>query len=144
MAIQLLRGNAHVEYYPKTASTAFTYGTMVSIPPTASGVGTLIATTFSSPSVIGLILKAVAATDTDWASATLVPVLVPDVDTEFLVTATGTAAATDVGEFIDATDNVSVNVAAYTYGAFLVKAVISATQVIVSMCKKSGPAITTS
>lgn len=142
MAIEAFRGNFHVEYFPKTASTAFAIGDAVSILPTAAGAGTLIKTTSTSPSITGIILKKVASTDADYASTTLVPVLVGDVDAIWQAATTG-AATTDIGEFVDAADAVSLNVASYTYGVAEVKEVLSATSVLVKICKKQGPAITT-
>ena len=138
-----LRGQYHVEYYPKTASTAFAVGEVVTILPTAGGAGTLIPATSSSGKLIGTILKTVAATDSDYASATMVPVLVGDTDSEYLCL-TASAAQTDCGEFVDLTDSKTVNVASYTYGVMEVTQYISATSIVCKMCKKNGPAVTTS
>jgi len=145
MAIVPLRGQYHVEWYPRTASTAFALGEVVTILPTAAGVGTLIPATSSSAKIIGTSLQKVAATDSDYATAgVMFPVLVGDADAEYLCLATGTAAATDAGEFLDLSDSVTVNVASYTYGVMECTQYISATSIICKMPKKSGPAITTS
>lgn len=142
MAITAFRGNFHVEYFPKTASTAFAYGDAVVVLPTAAGAGTLAKVTSSSPAITGIILKKIASTDADYASTTLVPVLVGDADSEYLCATTG-AATTDIGEFVDAADEVSLDVTSYTYGVAQVTGILSATSVIAKICKKSGPAITT-
>lgn len=138
-----MRGKFHVEYFPKTASTAFAMGDMVTLLPSVAGVGTLAKVTSSSPVVLGTILKAVVSTDSDYASATMVPVLIGDADCEWLCTVSGTAATTDQGEFIDAADEVSFKVDANTYGVAQVMQVISTTQAICKICKKSGPAVAT-
>lgn len=142
MAFVHSRGPVHIEYYQKTASTAFAFGDAVTVLPSAAGAGTLAKVTSTSPEVLGIILKTVASTDEDYASTTFVPVLVGEADTEWEVATTG-AATTDQGEFVDAADEVSVNVAAYTYGVAKIVRVVSATKVIVKLSKKSGPAVTT-
>lgn len=143
MAIVPYRGNVHIEYFPKTASTAFAFGDAVTILASAAGVGLLVKATSSSPLILGTIQKTVASTDSDYASKTMVPVLIGDTDTEWLSATTG-AAETDNGEFIDAADEVSLKIDAYTYGVAHVMQVLSATSIIVKLSKKSGPAVTTS
>lgn len=133
-----------MEYYPKTASTAFAYGDAVTILPTAAGAGTLAKVTSSSPYILGTILKKVTSTDSDYASTTMVPVLIPGEDSEFLcLCSTTSAATTDQGEFVDANDELSLNVGSYTYGVAQVTSVLSSTSVIAKFTKKSGPSITT-
>lgn len=133
------KGKFHIEWYPKTASTAFAFGDAVTILNTDAGVGTLAKVTSSSTRVIGLIQKTVASTDSDYASATEVPVLVGDVDAEFLCdVSTGTAATTDIGEMIDFDDENSVDVNAYTKGQLLITRVISASQVVGKLNKGFG------
>jgi hypothetical protein len=142
MAVKHLRGKFAIEWYPKTASTAYTLNDMVEILTTAAGVGTLAKVTSSSTKILGLIQKTIASTDADYASATLVPVLVPEVNTEFLFdVSTGTAATTDIGEMIDADDENSVDVNAYTVGVVEVTGIVSTTQIIGKIAKKSGVAV---
>lgn len=135
MAIKAYRGKFHTEWYPKKASTVFAVDDLVYI----DGNGYLDRTTSTTATAIGLIQKAVASTDSDYASATMVPVLVGDVDAEFLCDTSG-AAQTDVGEFIDLTDHDTVDVANSTYDIFYVTGYVSATQVIAKLTKKSGAA----
>lgn len=131
-------GPVHIEWYPKVASTAFAENDLVYLD--ANG--------YLTPAVdganivsIGLIQKAIAATDDDYASTTMVPVLVGDKDTEFLCdVSTGSAAQTDVGEHIDIDDANSVDVTASTYDIFFVTRVISATQVVAKLNVKGGAA----
>lgn len=144
MALVPYRGSVHIEWFPKTASTAFAFGDAVTILSSVAGVGTLIPATSSSPSVIGTIQRAVVAADADYASASMVPVLVGEADTEWLCQcATTSAATTDQGEFVDLTDAVSLNTGAVTYGVAQVMQVLSTTSCIAKIVKKSGPAITT-
>lgn len=138
MAISLYRGNIHTEWYPKVVSTAFAMNDLVYLD--ANG--------YLTPAIdganivpLGLIQKTVAATDSDYATATMVPVLVGDKDTEFLCdVSTGTAALTDCGEWIDIDDANSVDVNASTYDVFFVTKFISTTQVVAKLGVKSGAA----
>lgn len=144
MAAKPYRGKFHIEWYPKSASEEFTHNDMVTILSTAAGTGYLTSVTSTSPKIFGLIQKAVASTDTDYASATKVPVLVGDTDAEFLVDVASGGAQTEVGQFIDAASDLLLDAGtAYTYGVAEVTEVISSTQLVVKFCKKSGPAITT-
>lgn len=133
------KGKFHLEYYQKPASTAFAFNDAVTILSTAAGAGTLTKVTSSTTRVIGLIQKTIASTDADYGSTTEVPVLVGDVDAEWLCdVSTGAAATTDIGEFIDFDDENSVDVDAYTKGQLLVTRVISTTQVVVKFNKGFG------
>lgn len=132
------KGKFHVEWYPKVASTAFAMNDMVYLD--ANGYLTP-AVDGANIVVVGLIQKTIAATDTDYASTTKVPVLVGDKDAEFLCdVSTGTAAQTDVGEWIDIDDEDSVDVSASTYDIFFVTKFVSATQVVAKLGVKSGAA----
>jgi hypothetical protein len=64
------KGTFHVEWFPKTASTTFAVNDMVSILSTVAGAGTLIKATSSSTKILGLCLRAVTASDADYASTT--------------------------------------------------------------------------
>lgn len=140
--VKHFRGPAHIEWFPKTASTAYAFNDMVTILSTVAGVGTLAKVTNGSTEIYGLIQRDVVAADADYASASLVPVLVPDVDTEFeFDVSTGTPAVTDIGEYIDADDENSVDVNAYTVGVVKVTGIISATKIIGKIVKKSGVAV---
>ena len=122
-------GPSHVEFYPKTASTVFAFNDPVYL----STDGTLIAYTpgVAAP-FLGLIKKAVVATDSDYASTTRVPVEVGNYDTEYLFDASTTAAAaTDVGEYVDyVAATVSVNVGSTAQDDVYVTQVISSTLVV--------------
>lgn len=131
MSVRIFRANGpvHVEYYGKTASTVFAFDEPVYL----GTDGTLLAYTpgVAAP-FLGLIKKAVAATDSDYASATRVPVEVPNAETEYLFDATTTAAAaTDVGEYVDYVSATrSVNVGSTAQNDVYVTGFVSALLVI--------------
>lgn len=132
------RGKFHVEWYKKVASTAFAMNDMVYLD--ANGFITP-AVDGSNIVVLGLIQKTIAATDSDYASNTLVPVLVGEKDAEFLCdVSTGTAAQEDCGQWADIDDKDSIDVNASTYDIFLITKWISATQVVGKLGVKSGAA----
>lgn len=140
MTIRLYTPDAQtrVEWYQKAASETFTFNDLVYI----DGSGFITKAVDGALFVpMGLIQKTIAATDSDYASNTRVPVLVPGPDAEFLCdVSTGTAAQTDVGEWIDIDDHNSVDVGASTYDVFFVTRFVSTTQVVAKMAKKSGAA----
>lgn len=127
-----------LEWFKKLASTTFTFNDLVYF----DGDGFLIKAVDGAAIVpVGLIQRTVAATDSDYASATKVPVLVPGADAVFLCdVSTGSAATTDIGEWIDIDDHNSVDVGASTYDIFFVTGIVSATVVLAKMAKKSGAA----
>lgn len=95
--------------YKKTASTAFTNGNLV-----ASSSGYLIPATSSTTNNIGIGQRTVAASDSDYATASFYPVLVPrnGLDSLMVGTATATATAAQAGTFVDLTDAGAVNTGA--------------------------------
>lgn len=136
--IKPYRGTFHTEWYPKVVSTAFADNDLVYID--SNGYLTP-AVDGSNIVALGLIQKTIAATDSDYATATRVPVLVGDIDAEFVCdVSTGTAAQTDVGEWIDIDDANSVDVNASTYDVFFVTGVLSSSKVVAKLAKKSGAA----
>ena len=124
----------HLEWYPKTASTAYTFNDLVTIHTTGYLIRSVDG---STATVIGLIQETIASTVTGNRK---VPVLVPGPNAVFLCdVSTGTAAAEDVGQWIDIDDHNSVDVDASTYGIFQIVGIISTTQVLCKLAKKSGP-----
>jgi hypothetical protein len=93
-----ISGKPKIEWMPKTASTLLYQNSLVQF-----SSGKLIAGTATSTAHAGLIQRTVAATDADYASATLVPVDVPDTNDIFEadVKPGVTAAATSVGAECD-------------------------------------------
>ena len=131
MTVRLFRANGpvHIEWYKKTASTAFAFDEPVCFTTT----GRLIAYTPGAVQpVLGLIKKTIASTDSDYTSTTRVPVEVGNQDSEYLFDASTTAAAlTDCGEFVDYVSATrSVNVGVSTEDDVFVTQFISTTLVV--------------
>ena len=125
-----------IEFYPKTASTAMAFGDIVAL-----SSGYLIDAISTTPVVLGLLYKTIAATDSDYALQTRVPVLVPGDNATFLMdVGTGSATQAVVGLFKDLTNATSINVNSDTDGIVLITGIISTTQVIAKFAGKSGVA----
>jgi hypothetical protein len=123
----------HIEWFKKTASTAYTFNDLVRIDST----GYLILGTDGSTVInVGFIQETVASTD---ATNKKVPVLIPGPDAIFLCdVSTGTAAAEDVGQLCDVDDENSVDIDANTYGIFQIVGIISTTKVLCKFMRKDG------
>ena len=131
MAFKLYRGKSYIAWLPKQASTAFSADSLVA---TGGTSGTIKPATSVTTNHIGMIRKAIAATDTDFASNTLVPVEVPDVDAELIADGTGFDSS-DVTTKIDLTDASNANAAATSVKVLEVSKILSSTQGIVKMIK---------
>lgn len=134
MTVRIFRANGpvHIEWYQKTASTAFAFDEPVCFTTT----GRLIAYTPGAVQpVLGLCKQTVASTSTTTAK---IPVEVGNYDTEYLFDATTTAAAlTDVGEFVDyVAATRSVNVGVSTEDDVFVTQFISTTLVVGKFARK--------
>lgn len=122
---QLAKGKARVMWFPKKASTPFAVGNLVY----ADGSGAIQPADSTSGDHIGVILKAVASTDSDYASTTMVPVLVPYDDTEWVVdVGTGTLTTAMVGNQYDLKDANEIDVSATSKKVVTVTAFISASK----------------
>jgi len=137
-------GSCRLEFYAKAASEAFTFNDIVTI----STTGYLTRATDAANMVVaGLVQKTVASTDSDYASATRIPVLVCGGEAVFEMTASTTEAAiTDIGELVDldaaGTAHQAVDVGTSQYDVFRVTGFISTTKVLGKFLKKSGVAAT--
>ena len=135
MAIRLYKENgsgAHLEWYQKTASTAFTFND----PVTLGTAGRIVDYTAGGAfPFLGLIQETVASTD---ATTDKVPVLVCGEAAEYLIDATTTAAAlTDVGEYVDyVAATISVNVGASTNNEFYVTQFISTVLIVGKLSRR--------
>jgi hypothetical protein len=88
----------NIHYFRKKASTAFINGALCNV----DSNGYLIPATASSINHLGVILLTVAATDSDYASATFVPVDVARTTDLFIAdVSAGTVAQTAVGAYYD-------------------------------------------
>lgn len=127
MAFKRAAGKTKTMYFPKKASTAFADGALVIF----DGSGFIDVAISTSAQVIGVIRKTIASTDSDYASATLVPVQVPiELYVEWAAL-TASAVAADVGAQVDLTDSVTVNRGATSHKVVTIVGVRSATEVLV-------------
>jgi len=135
--IKAFSGKFHLEWYKKVASTVFAENDLCYID-TDGYLTPAVDGTLFKPA--GLIQKVIAATDSDYADNTLVPVQVPnEVDCEFLCdVGTGTAVQTDIGEHIDIDDAANVDVDTSTYDVFHVTGIVSTSKVIAKLNYKGG------
>lgn len=117
-------GKPRLEYYPKKASTAFTYGALVY----PDGSGAIQPADSTSGEHLGVIMKTIASTDSDYASTTPVPVDVIGEDDVFEGTVTGTLTTAMVGTYLDLSDSLVVNAAATSKKVVLCVGFISATK----------------
>jgi hypothetical protein len=123
---KLFKGKTKTVQLPVTPSTAIAEGALV-----AFSSGYLIAATSSTApeSIAGVLVKAIAATDSDYASARTVAVEVPtEVGTVWTADVTSGLVAADVGLYQDLTDSVTVNRGASTYDVVKCVGVISTTK----------------
>ena len=141
MSIRLFSENgssAHLEWYQKAASEVFTFNDLVGI--NTSGYVTKYTDGAAFPE-LGLIQRTIAATASDYASNTKVAVLVAGDEAEYLCdVAVGTAAQTDVGEYIDVdgagSPHQNVDVTASGNNDFYVTQFISTALVVAKMTRK--------
>ena len=137
--IKPYKGKFHVEWFPVTVSTEFDYNDMVTILSTAAGVGTLAKAIDGSTAVYGLIQQTIESTDSDYATARKVPVLVGEADSTFIFdVGTGSAATTDIGEMVGFDNEYEIDVTDYTEGPVRITDIISTTQVIGKINKGFG------
>lgn len=120
-------GKTKLMYFPKTASTAFDVGDLVYFTGTAGRVSPHPG---GAEEVLGVNRKAVASTDSDYASNTLIPIEVPIenyVEWEFL---TASLVVGDVGLYVDisTTDAGTVDRSTSADDIVLVTKFISATK----------------
>ena len=128
---QLYSGKPRVEWYPKLASTAIAVGDLLY----ADGSGAVQPADATSGDHIGVCMKTIAATDSDYASTTSIPVMVPTDDTTFLVDVdTGTAlTAAMIGSRYDLTDANSLNVGGTSKLVVTIVKFVSATKAVVKI-----------
>lgn len=130
MAFQQIRGSSYTEYYPKEASTAFSQGNIV----TPDGSGAITNATSTSTLISGIIQKNVTSADSDYASTTEVPVLVPTDDSEFVVdVVTGTLTQAMIGTQVDLANATGIDVTASTHKQVTITGFISSSKAIVKI-----------
>lgn len=126
MAFIVRKGKFRREHMPVTASTALSANSLV-----AFTSGKLVAATAgtANTNLVGILEKAIVATDSDYASDRLVSVLVPT--EKFCVVegdVTSGLVAADVGLEVDLTDASTIDRSASTVDAAKVVKVISTTK----------------
>ncbi len=121
-------GVHNIQYFKKKASTAFINGALVNV----DSDGYLIPATASSVNHLGTILKTVAATDSDYASTTAVPVdMATSIDEFTADVSAGTVAQTAVGAYYDLNSTGDkVDLSATTVKQVYVKAVNTANSTV--------------
>lgn len=127
MAFIRKSGKTKLMYFPKTASTAYTEGSLVTL---SAATGYITEATSSTTKILGVIRRTVTSASTDYALNSLVPVEVPI--EKFVVWEAlcgATAVYTDVGKTCDITDALTVNRGADTHHAVTVVELISTTKV---------------
>lgn len=117
MAFSRVAGKTKVMWLPVTASTAIAEGSLVSF---ASGLLVAATASVAGNTIPGVLRKAIAATDSDYAiSGRLVPVEVPvEKNVVWKAPSQGTLATTTVGTFMDLDSGnagIGVNQAGGTY-----------------------------
>lgn len=120
-----VQGKTKSIFLPKKASTAWAEGAMLIFD--ASGYVTKA--TSSSTKLLGLSRKTIAATDTDYASTTEIPVEVPVEDYVIWEAAAVAAVVADVGIAVDLTDELTVDRSGTTHHVVTIIRVVSATKV---------------
>lgn len=126
MAFKIHQGKTKIMYYPVTASTAISADALV-----AWSSGKLIAATNSTAAkdIAGVLVKAIASTDADYAAERKVAVRVPVENyTVWEADVTASLVAADIGLFQDLTNSTTVNRAASTYDIVQCIGVISTTK----------------
>lgn len=126
MAFKVHKGKVKTVSLPVTVSTALSANSLV-----AFSSGRLIAATDSTAKedIVGILPKAIASTDDDYATTRNVQVIVPlDKNVEVEADVTSGLVAADVGLYVDLTDAVTINRAASTEDIAQCVRVISSTK----------------
>lgn len=103
MAFYHMEDGWEMKYFRKKASTAFTANSLVA---ESSAIDTVEPADASDAALVGICMVDVASTDDDYASNTLIPVLIPKHKGALMEgpVSTGTIAATDEGNTYDLAD----------------------------------------
>lgn len=129
------RGLAKIKWLPKVASTVFENGDAVSF----NTLGTIARSTSTSTTVVGFIKRAVTSADTDYASASLVPVHVFDDNAEIEIDVSSTVTSAMIGTLRDLSNSSTLNVGSlFSVGHFRVLGIGSSTsKAVVSVAKNA-------
>lgn len=125
MAFIRKQGKTKVIWLPVTTSTALTKGNLVTF---TSGLLVAATSSTGAADVAGVGVKTIASTDTDYATARLIPVEVPVERHVVWEGATASLVATDIGVEVDLTDAGTVNRGATSIKVARAVKLISATK----------------
>lgn len=123
---KLYQGKVKNVYLPVTASTALSEGSLVTF-----SSGKLVAATSGTAAVniVGVLVKAIASTDDDYADERLVAVQVPtERHAVWEADVTATVATSDIGAEVDLTDASTINPDAGSVDVARIVDVISTTK----------------
>jgi len=128
MAITQVSGEVKFIAFPKTASTAYTANSLVT---TGTDTGYLTTAANTELGLLGIIPRTVTSSSTDYADATLVPIIMLHDQAEYEIDVQGTATVAMVGEIQDlySSTGLLLDVANDTYGQFVITKFISASKV---------------
>jgi hypothetical protein len=127
MSFSVKAGKVKTIWLPVDASGgAMPRGSLVTV---TSGVLELVTSSTANTAIVGILDKAVATTDADYAVARLLPVIVPvEKHVEYEADVTSGLVATDVGLEVDATDHLALNRGASSVDVAKCVKVLSATK----------------
>lgn len=127
MAFKLIKGKTKIEWFPVTTSTVLAADSLVEF---TSGLIAAADADEAAVDIRGVLVKAIAATDADYATARKVGVRVPvSRHCVWEADGTGTFVATDIGTEFGISDASTVDKAETTADAFLMTEFISATKI---------------
>ena len=123
---RLKSGKVKTLLLPVTPSTVIAEGALVT---TTSGLLVAATSSTAANALVGVLKKAIAATDSDYATSRSVEVIVPmEKNCIFEFDVTASLVAADVGLLIDLTDSVTANRAASSTDIIRVTKLISTTK----------------
>jgi hypothetical protein len=126
MAFKVKAGKVKTAWLPVTTSTAIARGALVTF---SSGLLVAATAQTANAAIVGVLDKTIATTDSDFATARLVPVIVPiEKHVLFEGDVTSGLVAADLGTECDLTDASTVDRSASTYDVAKAVGVISSTK----------------
>jgi len=125
MSFLLRQGKVKTMLLPVTTSTALTKDTLVTF---SSGLLIAVTSSTAAADIVGVIRKTIASTDSDYATARLVPVDVPVERYTVWEGDTASAVSTDIGVETDLTSAGVVNRGATSVKAVRMNKLLSATK----------------
>ena len=127
MSFSVKKGKVKTVWLPVDASGgAMPRGSLVTL---TSGILELVTSSTANTAIVGILDKAVTTADDDYATARLLPVIVPvEKHVEFEADVTSGLVAADIGLEVDATDHLVLNRGASSVDVAKCVAVLSATK----------------